>query len=129
MYLNTDNTEPVTFKLQRRKNNSIKIHDRNVITTNDTNINLSYNSNPKFQIRTNNSNNLQTSGRNIVTTQVSELNFNTESVKNLKKKLDKISKDSGHQIKLSPPKTGIPEIKSPILIKNNNQQGVKKYSF
>ena len=77
-----------------------------------------------LKLHKNNYSFIQSSGKNIVTSNA-ELNFSSSSTINLRKKLNKISINSGHQIKLSPPKTGIPEIKSPILMKNNYLPGVK----
>lgn len=104
MYFNTD-TEPYTFRLAK-KNNYLQKSGKNIMTS------------PGPQSKKNLTN---------IITSPSHLNFNTESTNELKKKLDRVSENSGHKIKLSPPKTGVPEIKSPILMRNFNLPGVNNY--
>ena len=108
MYYNTD-IEPETLKFHRRKGH-------------------------KMQISTSGNHQIisKTEGVKRIRTKTNtepELNFNSKSTNDLKLQMEKRSAESGHQLKLSPPKTGIPEIKSPILMKNFNLPGVKKNSY
>jgi hypothetical protein len=80
----------------------------------------------RYSIKT--PNKITLTGKRIINNSI-DLNFNSTSIKDLKYKLDKISHSTSNVKKLTSLNTkSLPEnniIKSPILMRSSNQQGVK----